>query len=234
MYDGIGCSGSGGGGFGGAIWLQTLKTVSATSTPSVTGGNGGGGVDVHCPAAVVGSFDGTIRCDSSPGQRGSCGGAAGGYDTNTVVGGQVSYVVQSKAYDLDALNASFGSPVVTSSAGSGSITIEYAGSTDGSIFSGYTQDLTSLSNQQFRYVKFKITLATASAAAASPTVSRIEIPFSDLGPSDVPMTLGCGTVKDRGGRGGGGGGSPSAAVLWGTTLLAIYGWMRLKAKRQFE
>jgi hypothetical protein len=214
--DTVGCSGNGSGGSGGAIWLQSFKTVSVTGALSVNGGTGG-----SCGGAGAASLSGITRCDSAPASRPVCD--VGDQDTDQAAAGSVIYYVQSKAYDLGAYNASFSAPTVTTSAGSGSVQVSYAGSSDGTVFSSFTTDLTSLSNQKYRYIKFKIAFTTGAAAGTPPQVSRIEIPFSDLGPSDVQLSLGCGTTRSKDKPPGGGG---PIALFWSAVFLAEYLWMR--------
>ena len=83
-------------------------------------------------------------------------------------------------------------------------TCQYAASTDGGNFTSFTTDITSLSNQNYRYLKFKITFN----AASQNFVNSISIPYD--GPSldtvDLSLAAGCGASEEfarNGTRGGG-------------------------------
>jgi len=193
--DGANCSGAGAGGHGGAVWLQTLADIPlAIPAPSVTNGTGGTSA---CGGAASDGTVGKIRLDSSPGNRPAHSNVAD-YDTDDVFPSR-SYVIQSAAYDLGTLNANFKTaPTVTQTLNSGTISLSYAGSVDGSVFSDYESDITKLSGKNYRYLKFKINITTAAIAGASPEVSRIVIDFADSGLAkvDLKLTAGCGTIQN--------------------------------------
>jgi hypothetical protein len=182
------CAGNGAGGNGGAIWLQTFHTASTTSL-SVAGGTGSTN---GCNLGGVSGVNGSFRVDA-------VSGISSGFSTANADINQ-SYAVQSKAYDLSTLNATFPSdPTITSESGNGTVSVSYAGSSDGATFSDFTDQIQTLNNKNYRYLKFKVTLLTASVAGLSPTVSKIVIPYSDLGLGhvDLKMTMGCGSMTTQ-------------------------------------
>jgi hypothetical protein len=198
------CGGHGGGGAAGAIWVQTTKGFSTTSA-FVDGGFGG--ISATCNGASVGG-------DGFPGQRRADRGDASTFppvpplpafatetlnSTANAAPGQ-SYVIQSKGYDLDTLNANFATaPSITSVANGGSVSVQYAGSVDGGSYSGFTSDITTLSNQNYRYLKFKINMTTAGVAGPSPTISQIAIDYTDSGLQklDLKLSPGCGVLSNH-------------------------------------
>ena len=179
------CSGPGGGGTGGNVWLQTLKTLSG-DTPSVNGGNGGapnGCADTGIPGSA-----GFYRGDSKQGYRPAWAAGLGNYDTDNVAP-NTKYVIQSKAYDLETKNAAFlEAPSIDKQNNDGSISLEYAGSVDGTTFTDFTSDILSLSNRSYRYLKFRATITTAAAAGPSPRILGIKIPYQEL---DFTLSGGC-------------------------------------------
>ncbi len=185
--DASSCSGSGGGGNGGAVWFQTLGNLNANA-PSVlkgTGGIGGG-----CVTAGPDGLDGLSRADAA-----SVSGAMTADNSTTNSAANQSYTILSKAFDMNTLNASFDSnPQVTATApAGGSTSVSYAGSVDGKSFSDFTSDITQLSNKSYRYLKFKVTINTHTAAAVSPAVSQIQISFKDAGLEVLDLDLSFGT-----------------------------------------
>ncbi|MEW6057181.1 MAG: hypothetical protein AB1540_11260 [Bdellovibrionota bacterium] len=222
------CSGNGAGGSGGAVWLQTLKTLTTTIDPVADGGTGG----TACLGGVGQSVNGRLRGDSASASRpvwatgGACpaAGATTNCDTDNAAANQ-TYIVQSKGYDLGTLNASFpSSPSVTSIANGGSITVQYAASTDGATYSGFTNDLTSLSNKNYRFLKFRISITTAAAAAASPQVSQIAIDYKDLGREklEYKISAGCGSIAAL--RQDGDGGDDDGATGLKHTAFWLLAW----------
>jgi hypothetical protein len=205
IYVGASCSGNGGAGTGGAIWLQTLGTLSTSSTPTVAAGTGG---TCNGSGGVTG-FDGSLRCDFAQGSG-------------------PSYTVQSKFYDLGVGNAGFSAPTLSENTASGTITISYQGSADSVNFSSPTQDVTTLSNQGYRYLKFTIQFVTASGASGYPTVSKIQIPFQDVEVDRAALTLGCGTTYDH--RKGDSGQGGMVTAFWSSLLLSGYFWTKLKRR----
>lgn len=187
--NGVNCSGNGGGGGGGAVWLQTLATLSTGADPMITAGNGGAGGG--CGLGTGASFDGQRRGDSASGARPAWAGALATNNTDNAASGNVSYTVMSRALDLGVFNATFTTnPVVQATTPSDSTaTVSYAGSRDGSTFGGFVTDIKQLSGAGYRYIRFRIDFRTATAAAASPTVTSIRIPFGDAGPGPVEATL---------------------------------------------
>lgn len=206
-------SGNGSGANGGAIWLQTLGTLSTSATPSVSGGAAGG-------AGLSSGLPGNIRGDASTRPAW----AAVDYDTSGVATGQ-SYEVQG-VYDLGTVNAAFfTAPTFTQTLNGGTITPSYAGSTDGSTYTAFTTDLTSLSNRSIRYLKVKLSISTTGATGI-PQVSQISIPLTEL---DVRMMGGCGTLVDRQATGKGQG--PLELTLWATLILLIQSSYRKTRRR---
>ena len=232
ISDGTVCSGHGGGGAGGAAWLQTAKTLTTGATPLVTAGTGGAGGGCGGGSGV--SFDGDIRGDSAAGSRPVWAGVAAANNTDNAASGNQTYIIQSRAYDLGTFNASFGTPVVASTiVSNGTVNVTYATSADGASFETWASNLSSLSGKGHRYLKFRITIATATAAAASSSVSRVTIPFSDLGPGKVEATLSTGCTflgmarhRGQGGSGGDGDRRPLNGALFLLTLAMAYGALR--------
>lgn len=184
------CSGNGSGGNGGVIWMQSLSGITTTLPPDVSGGNSG------TSACYIGSgasfFSGFTRGDTrSTDPR--PGWAGGSYDTE-IVPANLQSTIQSKSYPLGVMNASFSTPTVTST---GTVSVTYAGSKDGTTFSGFVSDITTLSNQGYRYVKWRAVFTNPVAAGASPTLSQVSIPFTDLGISafDIKLSAGCASLQ---------------------------------------
>lgn len=182
------CSGAGAGGNGGAIWLQSFKTITPAGNTIL--GGAGGGAGVGCAVGTAGSagLNGRTRLDETVG---------GNFSTTNAAAG-TSYVVQSTGYDLGTSDAVFNSnPTVSSQPNGGSISIVYAGSKDGSSYSGFTSNLLDLSDQGYRYLKFQIQITTNAVAGPSPTVSSISLMYS--GPPDtvdgLALSAGCGSLQ---------------------------------------
>ncbi|MGZ3708522.1 MAG: hypothetical protein ACXWPM_06865, partial [Bdellovibrionota bacterium] len=183
ISDGSGsASGGGAGGNGGGLWAQTLGSISA-SMPNVIGGNDGNGGG----AGFTGAFRADTLLGTSPSgwtQLGTWTFATNGFQPGTYV-----VTIASNTYDLGTSDPSFsaGSVVTTDQTNT---SIVYSGSSDGSVFSPFTSDLTTLSDKNIRYLKFKLTLNVF--AGASPQVSKITVPFTEL---NVRLAGGCGTTK---------------------------------------
>jgi len=214
------CPGSGPGGNGGSIWLQSFNAITVPGSVSVAGGATGLG------NGVVGN-PGKIRGDEPGAPAGwTTGGASGG-----AVGGVVptiassgTFFVVSTAYDLSTYNATFSTaPTVTPNA-----PVQFAASSDGSTFTAFTSDITTLSNQNFRYLKFKITLN----AATQSFVSSISIPYD--GPSldtvNLSLAAGCGSLErshdDRSDKTG-----MMMTGFW--VLFYLLAWKALTASRRW-
>jgi len=177
--DGV-CSGGGGGGNGGAIWLQSLQTVSG-STPTVNAGNN----ETNCVSGS-GNLPGATRTDTATSS------GAGNFATGLAAPNQ-SYNVQTKAYDLGTQNAGFSTqPTIGSVLNGGSIVVTYQGSSDGVNYSQSTSDITKLNNTNIRYIKIGMTISTGSTAAATPMITSISIPFSEL---NIRLAGGCGSMQ---------------------------------------
>lgn len=182
------CGGNGTGGVGGAVWVQSLGIVSAAGVVV----NGGNTATSNCDLVGGLGFPGLSRCDSS-----GAPGCNKNFDTSMVPASTQS-VVQSKGYDLGVWNAAFSTaPTVTQVLNGGTIVTEYAGSQDNVTYSAFTTDLTTLSDQGYRYLKFRLTMTSVGAVGASPQVTGISIPYTDLGLKslDVSLTPGCGTIQ---------------------------------------
>lgn len=221
------CSGHGVGGGGGSIWLQTYKILTTTTEPSASKGSA---TSATCGVAVDG-WDGRYRGDSASGAviPAWVGAIASQFATANAAT-STSYTVISKPYDLRALNAGFQlPPSITSTTNGGAVSISYAGSADKTNFSAYTTDITTLSNQGYRYLKFKIDITTAGVAGPSPTVSQIAIDYNDFGLEklDAKLSLGCGMIQDAG---GGRRTTPSRGLLMSAVAFALwslaYGFVR--------
>ncbi|MBL7716775.1 MAG: hypothetical protein JNL01_15020 [Bdellovibrionales bacterium] len=197
------CSGVGAAGNGGLIWLQSLVSITTTVDPDTDNGTDptstcGGG------AAPAPAQDGDKRADLPGGvapPNWLVPNAGFSHDlANTVPG---AYVVKSKAYDLRTLNASFtAAPTVTQNLAGGTISIQYEGSKDGTTYTAPTTDILTLSNLNIRYLK--ITMNITAASGTTPTISKIEIPYTELGVPELEFGLGfgCGSLAWVGGPGG--------------------------------
>jgi hypothetical protein len=192
-FAGADCSGIGGAGIGGAVWLQALGTLSSAVAPNVDSGTSGS--SACAGAGLPASLTGFRRGDSAPGQRPAWPGGTH-YDTDRVPA-NTSSVILSKGYDLGTWNAGFfGVPTISQTLNGGSIAVQYSGSADNVMFSGFVSDITSLSNQGYRYLRFKISMTSAPIATASPEVTAVAVPYEDLGLRSLEFNLssGCGTV----------------------------------------
>ncbi|OFZ19819.1 MAG: hypothetical protein A2X94_17255 [Bdellovibrionales bacterium GWB1_55_8] len=202
------CGGSGAGGSGGAIWLQSLSAIVTAGDPDASGGSGG-----TCATAAAAGLPGFRRADipSTPPAW-----ADGSYDSDMTAPNQ-TYLFQSRSIDLGTLNAGFEGAAVLDSdvSGGGSILIECAGSKDGTEFSAFTSDLASLSGKKYRFMKWRVTLTSSSIAAASPKLTRMSIPYRELGYDEVDFSLGmsCGTVR-RSGTASQGSDGAAALLVW--------------------
>jgi hypothetical protein len=176
------CSGGGAGGNSGTIWLQSLSSVTGTTLLTNGGQNG------TCAGFLFSGSPSTPRTDTATTSN-------AGSNTTENSAPSTTYVIQSKSYDLSTLNAGFSEqPTITSTLNGGTITMSYTGSTDGTHFGSPTADITTLSNQNVRYLKFAITIQTASTAGASPQVKSVSIPFSEL---NIRLSGGCGIVQNK-------------------------------------
>ena len=185
------CSGIGMGGFGGVVFLQTLGNLSAPIAPDVSGGiMGSSGCN---PGGSL--LAGFAREDlNSTAPRPAW--ATLGYSTD-LVPANLQSMVQSGAYDLGVLNASFSAETVTSS---GNVSMTYSGSADGESFSDFTTDLASLSNQGYRFLKFRATFTNPAGGGAAPELTKLNIPYTDSGLAslDAKLYAGCGTLAMSG------------------------------------
>lgn len=177
------CGGSGAGGNGGAVWVQSLQTVSG-NTPTVTAG----AIATACALSSGGSFSGSERVDTATSSD------AGAYSTGNVAANQ-TYTVISQAYDLGTQNAAFFSqPTLATTLNGGTISVSYSGSSNAQNYSSATSDITTLSNQNIRYIKIRISIATASSAGSTPQLNSIQIPFEEL---NIKISGGCGSLQDK-------------------------------------
>lgn len=236
------CSGNGAGGNGGAIWLQSLGAITATTANMLITGGTGGAVSGACSAGPNG-LSGRRRADSPSSGRPSWASAAppANNDTTNAAANQ-TYELVSKVYDLGTYDAVFATaPTITKNDGAGSATVSYSGSTDGVTFGDYVSDIAELSGKDNRYLKFKVTIATASSAAASPTVDKIVIPYGDAGPTqvDVKLSAGCGTLAEVARRstdregGNNGPASPTgllATALWMSAFAASWRLFKVRSR----
>jgi hypothetical protein len=188
--------------------LQTLKTVTGPA-PLVTEGSPA----TTCSISSGTGFSGISRTDTATTSD------AGAFSTQNVAPDQ-SYVVYSLPYDLGTYNAGFiTSPTLVTELNGGSIELAYSGSADGIVFSDPTSDLTTLSNRNYRYLKFQATLKTASIAAPTPQLKSISIPFSEL---NIRLVGGCGTTEDarRNRQGPWDWMGPLSILLWSSICFA--------------
>jgi len=221
------CAGNSGGGVGGAIWVQSLTDITAP-LPDVTAGAGNSNGCIGGP--IPGGNPGRTRADA-PVINGTITGATATNSTANTAASQ-SYVVQSKQYDLNTLDAVFPTQAsIQSTVTVGTATVTFAGSADGSSFSSYTSDLTSLSGKGYRYLKFKVTIDTGAGGATTPRVTRISLDFKDAGIKKIDLKLspGCGTLTkfDDGNHGDGGSGLVAQWITgWLAFWLVAYASMR--------
>lgn len=195
-----GCASAGGGGVGGAVWIQTLGTLTTGANPTFAGG-AGGAASTNCgggPAGVGGRGRADVAGGAIPVWAGT------GFDTTLAPVSQ-TYTVVSRAYDLKVANASFsGLSAPAVGPGTSSATVEFAGSRDGVTFGSYTSDITALSDQNYRYIRFRVTLVTDSVSGPSPTVSQITFNYEELGLNidavDLGLAMGCGSLQKVGGK----------------------------------
>jgi hypothetical protein len=179
------CSGGGGGGNGGIIWLQSLQTVTSTSLSAVAGRS------ASCAGYFSVNFDGFSRTDSKTASD------RGAFSTGSVAPLQ-TYEVLSKPYDLETQNAGFlKQPTILTTLNGGTIKVQYEGSSNsnGSEFSSSTEDITTLSDKKYRYIRFRIIITTGSSTGISPELNSISIPFEEL---DVRLKGGCGSLQVTG------------------------------------
>lgn len=193
------CGGVGAAGNGGLIWLQSLVSVTTTVDPDVDNGTDqtstcGGG------SAAAPAQDGDKRADVPGGVAPAnwlVPNAGFSHDlANTV---PAAYVVKSKAYDLKTLNARFtAAPTITQNLAGGTIAITYEGSADGNTYTAPVADVTTLSNLNIRFLK--ITMTITAASGTSPTVSKIEVPYTEIGVPELDFGLGfgCGSLAVNG------------------------------------
>lgn len=185
------CSGHGSAGVGGAVWFQTLKTLTAPN-PTIAAANSGTGNG--CGAGAGAGVPGRNRGDAE-----TSGGAFAATSTTANAAPSQTYTVQSKSYDLGVLNANFTEqPSISSQANGGAVSVSFAGSENGTSFSDFSNDLTSLSGKGYRYLKFKISIVTAGAAGTSPDVTQIALNYGDAGLRRLELKLspGCGTIRN--------------------------------------
>jgi len=218
------CSGTGTGGNGGVIFFQTLGNLSTGVDPDVRGSDSG---TSPCFAGNGVMLDGYARGDlnsanSTPGWE------VVSYATEQVPASLQSEV-QSKAYDLGVLNASFSNEVIDHT---GDVTVTYAGSPDGVSFSDFG-DLQSVSNQGYRYLKFRATFTNPSSGNVAPKMTGLHLTYSDAGLTSVDAKLfaGCGTLASGGAKHGESKQLDEAGTLF--TLLALmlfYGISRFRMK----
>jgi len=199
------CSGNGSGGNGGVIFLQTLGTLVTAPDPDVSGGNSG--VSSCSPASIQG-LAGFDRGDtSSTSVRPAWATGAGSFDTDIVPPTLQSFV-QSKAYDLGTLNVGFSTaPTLTivAPAPGSAVAATYAASVDGNTFSAFTSDITTLSNLGYRFLKFRVTFTNPTAAGVAPKITKVSIPYSEMGLAklDIKLSPGCATIQDINQKNGG-------------------------------
>jgi hypothetical protein len=147
-----------------------------------------GSTATNCSGASGAGFPGVVRQDSATTSDPSS------FPTAQVAVGQ-TYQLQSTPYDLGTQNAGFFSaPTINTNLNGGIIDVTYAGSVDGVSFSELTSDITTLSNQKYRYLKFKITIQTAATAGLTPQVTSVAIPFAEL---DIRLVGGCGSLTHQ-------------------------------------
>jgi hypothetical protein len=176
------CSGSGAGGNAGAIWLQSLESISASTLVLAPGASA-----TTCLSSAGSGYPvGFSRIDDRTSST------AGAFTTEAVASNQI-YQIQSLAYDLGTRNANFpAEPILSEVLNGGTLSITYSGSSDGIHFSNDTADLRQLSQQNIRYLKFKVTITTPTSAGLTPELKSISIPFEEL---DIQLKGGCGSTR---------------------------------------
>lgn len=221
------CSGSGTAGFGGVIFFQSLKSLSTSVDPDVLGGHSG-----ESPCFVGGHGDmllGYVRGDLNSASSAPSWVVLpyGSYATEKVPANLQSFV-QSKAYDLGVLNASFSEETITST---GTVTMSYAGSSDGVSFSGFSS-LNSLNNRGYRFLKWKATFTNPSSGGAAPKISNLKLSYTDLGLSklDAKLFAGCGTLVASGARSSNRESNTAGILFTLFGICACYGISRLRLR----
>jgi hypothetical protein len=218
------CSGSGTGGYGGIVFFQTLGTLTTGVDPDVSGGHSG--TSLCFPAGhgdmVLGYTRGDVNSSSAPPSWDT----VIAYSTDKVPANLQSFV-QSKAYDLGVLNASFSQDTVTST---GTVSMTYAGSQDGVSFSDFS-NLDSVSNKGYRFLKFRANFTNPGAGGVAPKITGLTLEYSDLGLAqlDAKLFAGCGMMAMNGQRPNSDPKSDQTGVLF--TLFGIlmcYGITRLR------
>jgi hypothetical protein len=206
----VDCSGNGAGGNGGSIWFQSFNGIATPATVLASAGIGGSG-----PGSSSNGFAGKIRGDE-PGAPAAWSTGGGVVPSIASTG---TFFVVSKSYDLGTYNAVFSTaPTVTPNAPA-----QFAASSDGVSFTPFTSDITTLSNQNYRYIKFQIILN----AATQNFVNSISIPYNGpaLDSVDLGLAAGCASlerVRTKDGTLSGGGGSPSGGSSTGALILGFW------------
>lgn len=196
-------AGGGAGGGGGAIWLQTLAASISSVALNVAAGGGGAAPDSNSGSAASA---GVTRQDFA---------AGGTRPTGNVVPG--TYYVTSKAYDFGTGNlAILAAPTLTETIPAES-DVQFAGSADGSSYSAWVADPTTLSDRGYRYLKFRAILSPTTAT--TPAITQIRLSYAELG---VQLRGGA-CAPARGARSG----SPWEALSWAACALLALGVVRL-------
>ncbi len=202
------CGSGGGGGSGGEIWIQTLHTITGSTTIDVSRGAGGISSGASCAAA----FDGGV------GSRGVFR-----YDADSVpIGGFPNALlpaaatadnfqitpVSSGTYDIVSKPISFGfgywildsvtTTSDTSSSGcgtNGTLSLLFEGSNDGVNFSAGVAPASFSQLANYLYIRFKATISVTSSG--SPCMTGLSINYSQKSISDLNLKGGlfCGSIN---------------------------------------
>ncbi len=197
-------NGAGGGGSGGAIWLQTAGTLTNDGTIRALGGTGGSSSATPSRGGAGGNGgEGRIRIDTLDGMltgnnpnpiaRGDAGSIAKIYDLDYST---AACVAQTTAIDTIGVTNSFRNFSLDETLNGGTISVEVQDSADGVSWSALTP-LSSIANLSQRYLRFRVTLQSISAAS-SPELRNVSVEYDVEVKSDYVFKsdVSCGTTGD--------------------------------------
>ncbi len=168
--------GAGGGGSGGTIFLQGLYGVVATNNLTALGGAGGtttpSGTGEQGGAGGAGS-DGAIRIDKGNFATNSITGTINPANSNNDLDFSTAgpYIIISKGYDTRGnTNVFSGYTASDYTAAGDTLLYEFSDSADNSTWSGWTTDVTSLSQ---RYIRFRVTITNTNTNDTSKVYSLV-------------------------------------------------------------
>lgn len=208
-------AGGGGGGSGGVLWIQTYGTLGGAGALDLLGGTGGASTTLAGAATGGDGSVGIYRADTASGTQAVATVTAGSTQTVSTLSpaSTGSYEVISTGLSLPTGLYTLGTPTETTGCGStGTLTVQYEGSYDGTNFSGTVSGASIASLSGYPYVRFRATFTGADP----PCLTGVSIPYTLTNVSDIGLTggLACGRLASRGNPEGG----PSRGT-WGDLLL---------------